>query len=83
LCNDHPPLIRINHFFEHLLDETARDPQRKGCLLVNTLLETPAEDTEITHHAAKALHDVERTLMEVLKEANWLISWIARQPPGY
>lgn len=69
LRNDQPPLSRIHAFFSRLIDETGRDPQQKGCLLVNTLLETPAEDSEITLHATKALRYVEQAFIEVLEEA--------------
>lgn len=69
LRNDQPPLGRIQAFFSRLIEETARDQQQKGCLLVNTLLETPAEDSEITLHAAKALRYVEQAFIEVLEEA--------------
>ncbi|HEY9147485.1 MAG TPA: TetR/AcrR family transcriptional regulator, partial [Gammaproteobacteria bacterium] len=69
LRSDAPPLRRIHRFFEHLLNEAACDPQEKGCLLVNTLLETPAEDREILQRAATALGYVEKTFVEVLEEA--------------
>lgn len=69
LRSDEPPLERIHRFFERLLDQAACDPQGKGCLLVNTLLETPPEEQEITQTASRALAYVERTFAEVLKEA--------------
>jgi TetR/AcrR family transcriptional repressor of nem operon len=69
LRSDEPPLERIQRFFERLLDEATNDPQEKGCLLVNTLLETPPEEREIARRAAAALGYVERTFVEVLEEA--------------
>lgn len=63
------PLARIHRFFSLLLDETVRDPEEKGCLLVNTLLETPIEEREITQRAAGALACVERAFADVLDEA--------------
>jgi TetR/AcrR family transcriptional repressor of nem operon len=63
------PLARIRRFFNLLLDETASDPEEKGCLLVNTLLETPTEEREITQRAAGALAYVEGAFADVLEEA--------------
>ena len=69
LHSDKPPLARIRLFFEHLLNEMADDPEGKGCLLVNTLLETPPEDEEINQRASQALSYVEHRFHEVLAEA--------------
>ncbi|MBL3528679.1 MAG: TetR/AcrR family transcriptional regulator [gamma proteobacterium endosymbiont of Lamellibrachia anaximandri] len=69
LNSDEPPLVRIRLFFEHLLDETAADPEGKGCLLVNTLLEVPAEDEEISQRVIQALGYVEQRFRQVLTEA--------------
>ena len=69
LHSDKPPLVRIRLFFEHLLNEMADDPEGKGCLLVNTLLETPPEDEEINQRASQALGYVEQCFREVLAEA--------------
>ncbi len=69
LNSDEPPLARIRHFFEHLLEETAADPEGKGCLLVNTLLEVPAEDEEINQRVIQALEYVEKRFCQVLTEA--------------
>ena len=69
LRSDGPPLQRIHQFFDHLLNEASRDSQAKGCLLVNTLLETPIEEREINQRAARALAYVEHAFAEVLEEA--------------
>ncbi|MBW6475830.1 MAG: TetR/AcrR family transcriptional regulator [Chromatiales bacterium] len=69
LRNDSSPLERIEYFFNRLVEETERDPQQKGCLLVNTLLETPFEDREITKKASEGLIYVEKTFAELLEEA--------------
>ena len=63
------PLERIHQFFSRLLDEITRDAHDKGCLLVNTLLETPAEDVELTTRVAEALSYVENSFAGVLEEA--------------
>lgn len=65
LYSDQKPLVRIEQFFSRVL----LDPEMKGCLLVNTLLETPVEDEEIFQHASQALRKVEQAFKENLKEA--------------
>lgn len=69
LHSGEPPLRRIELFFQNLLDEMADDPQGRGCLLVNTLLETPPEDEVINQRASQALAYVEQGFSEVLAEA--------------
>ncbi len=69
LHSEKPPLIRIRFFFDHLLDEMRSDPEEKGCLLVNTLLEVPAEDEEINQRVIQALEYVEQSFRQVLTEA--------------
>ncbi len=64
-----PPLERIRRFFAELLNGIARDPEGKGCLLINTLLEPPAADAEITQQAAAALAEVEAAFAVALEEA--------------
>lgn len=69
LRDNRPPLERIALFFDKLLKAAAEDPDNKGCLLVNTLLETPPEEQEIVQHATAGLRHVERRFVEVLQEA--------------
>jgi TetR/AcrR family transcriptional repressor of nem operon len=69
LRSDNEPLERIRIFFNQILDELAHDSQGKGCMLVNTLLESPVEEQEITNRAAEALGYVESRFVAVLDEA--------------
>lgn len=66
---DAPPLQRIHQFFAQLLKESAGDKERRGCLLVNTLLEVPADDAEINQRVAGMLQSVELEFRKVLEEA--------------
>lgn len=66
---DTPPLQRIHQFFAHLLKESARDKELRGCLLVNTLLEVSAEDAEINQRVTGMLQKVELEFRKVLEEA--------------
>ncbi|MDT8405393.1 TetR/AcrR family transcriptional regulator [Sulfuriflexus sp.] len=64
-----PPISRLRTFFAILIEETACDPEQKGCLLVNTLLEMPAEDAEINHRVSQMFAEVEGEFARILKEA--------------
>lgn len=66
---DAPPLVRIRNFFEQLMKECSLDRDVKGCLLVNTLLEIPAEDTQINRHVGQMFGFVETEFRKVLEEA--------------
>jgi len=69
LASDKPPLARIQLFFDWILQEITSDEDQKGCLLVNTLLETPPEETEIIRIAAEGLRHVEQRFRELLDTA--------------
>lgn len=59
---------RIRRFFDNLLDSSAHDPQNKGCLLINTLIEAPADEPELRRRAGEALKYVEGRFSKVLAE---------------
>lgn len=63
-----PPFERIHMFFEELVSAAALDRERKGCLLVNTLLELPLDD-ESHRLATRMLRSVEKSLCTLLQEA--------------
>ncbi len=58
---------RIGRFFEALLEGTREDPDNKGCLLINTLLEAPADEPELGQRAGEALAYVEGRFAAVLE----------------
>ncbi len=64
-----PPLQRIHNFFDELLRQSTKDRERKGCLLINTLVETPPDEIEINRRVIRMLNFVEKSLCSVLKEA--------------
>ena len=64
-----PPLQRIRDFFQYLVEQSQRDTEVRGCLLVNTLLEMPADDEEINRHVRNMLQQVEQDFCHVLEEA--------------
>ena len=69
LHDGRPPLARIRGFFDTLVDEALGDRESRGCLLVNTLLEIPAEDTEINRRVSGMFARVEKELRAVIEEA--------------
>ena len=66
---DSPPLERIRKFFDHILEQAEADEEARGCLLVNTLLEIPPEDAEISQRISDMLLQIENRFCQVLQEA--------------
>ena len=69
LNGDTPPLDRIRKFFDHLLDQAQKDDEAKGCLLVNTLLEIPPDDAEISQRVSEMLLHIEGRFCQLLLQA--------------
>ncbi|WP_349431227.1 TetR family transcriptional regulator C-terminal domain-containing protein [Methylomarinum sp. Ch1-1] len=69
LHSDDDPLQRLRAFFEQLVQESCNDPDRKGCLLINTLSEIPVQDAEINARLQRMFTEVRRELQQVLSEA--------------
>ncbi|MGR8981793.1 MAG: TetR/AcrR family transcriptional regulator [Gammaproteobacteria bacterium] len=68
LHTDQPALVRVETFFDRLIGDSVADGQRKGCLLVNTLLEIPVHDREINSRLQAMFGEVEKEFRGVLKE---------------
>ncbi|MCW9046439.1 MAG: TetR/AcrR family transcriptional regulator [Gammaproteobacteria bacterium] len=64
-----PPLKRIRLFFDHLLSQKDEDKALKSCLLVNTLLEIPPDDSEINSRIGCMFTKIENEFCTVLKLA--------------
>lgn len=69
LHNDKPPIERLTDFFNNLIQQSFSDPERKGCLLINTLSEIPVSDIEINMRLQDMFADVELELKQLLIEA--------------
>ena len=69
LSSDKPPLARIHTFFDWILAGITGDNDQRGCLLVNTLLETPPKETEIIRRATEGLRYMEQRFRELLDTA--------------
>jgi len=69
LQSDEPPLKRIRQFFDFILSQKNEDKELKSCLLVNTLLEMPPDDSEINQRVTEMFTKIESEFSEVLKMA--------------
>jgi TetR/AcrR family transcriptional repressor of nem operon len=54
-----PPREAISAFFREILDRSLTDKKRRGCMLVNSTLESAPEDREFRRIVATFLSDVE------------------------
>ena len=68
LHTDQTAIVRIETFFNRLISDSVADEHRKGCLLVNTLLEIPVQDREINSRLQAMFGEVENEFKGVLKE---------------
>jgi TetR/AcrR family transcriptional repressor of nem operon len=62
------PLQRVRELFMYIVDDTCRKDSH-GCLLVNALLETPADDAELRKRIAAMFRGLEVAIKEILVEA--------------
>jgi len=69
LQSEEAPLKRIRQFFDYILNQQNSDKELKSCLLVNTLLEMPAKDSEINQRVSTMFFKIENEFSEVLKLA--------------
>jgi len=72
LRHDLSPADRIRGVFERIIESSDRDPDNKGCMMVNTLLETPADDKEINDRLREMFESVENKLRDIVTEAQQL-----------
>lgn len=82
LQSEETPLLRIRHFFDFLLNQTIEDKDQKSCLLVNTLLEIPPDDSEINLLIASMFAQIEQLFCNVLVEAQQDKTLVAEEKPA-
>jgi len=58
-CEALPPLEAIQRFFEEILSRSLNDRQHKGCMLVNSAMETAPHDGELKQSIAAVLARIE------------------------
>ncbi|ESS66725.1 transcriptional regulator, TetR family protein [Methyloglobulus morosus KoM1] len=81
LHDDGSPNKRLESFFYQLVQESCSDPNRKGCMLINTLSETPAHDAEINLRLQQMFTEIELALKGVLVECQVLGQLNTHQRP--
>ena len=69
LSSELSPLNAIRGFFEKLVSECNQDHDRKGCLVINTLLQVPASDVEISKQVIGIISKLEKAFLSLLNEA--------------
>ncbi|HID81675.1 MAG TPA: TetR/AcrR family transcriptional regulator [Chromatiales bacterium] len=68
LEGDGSPLQRVRELFMYIVGDSCHKDSH-GCMLVNALLETPADDEELRSRIAKMFRQLERAIKKVLIEA--------------
>ena len=58
------PVAAIALMFDSMVDECAADKAHKGCLIVNTALELPQHDSDVSDIVKAAMADIERFFAE-------------------
>lgn len=81
LHTDQTAIVRIETFFNRLVNDSVTDEHRKGCFLVNTLLEIPVDDQEINSRLQAMFKEVENEFRDVLKEHKASGEYASTQSP--
>jgi TetR/AcrR family transcriptional regulator, transcriptional repressor for nem operon len=63
-CAELPPLEAISAFFGEILKRSLKDPDHKGCMLVNAALDAGPDDPEFRKSVAAALTLIETFFLE-------------------
>ena len=67
--NDETALVKFQNYFDLIVKSSLSKDGCKGCLMVNTILETPLDDSEIKDRITKVFHDVELVFKKALEDA--------------
>ena len=66
---DEPALLKFRNYFDLIVKSSLSKNGWKGCLMVNTILEIPLDDSEIKGRITKVFHDVELVFKKTLEDA--------------
>ena len=66
---DEPALLKFRSYFDLIVKSSLSKDGCKGCLMVNTILEIPLDDSEIKGRITKVFHDVELVFKKILEDA--------------
>jgi len=64
-----PALETLKKFIHGMMDAALADPNRRGCLIANTVMELAPHESEIANRLGTALRAVEETIFKVLTRA--------------
>jgi TetR/AcrR family transcriptional regulator, transcriptional repressor for nem operon len=74
------PALAITTFFHEIVLRSLSDPERRGCLMVNTIFEASAGDDSLSQGVVEALAFVERFFLGRLRAAQ-SAGRLAAEPP--
>jgi TetR/AcrR family transcriptional repressor of nem operon len=64
-----PALPTLHRFINGMIEGGLADPQRRGCLIANTVMELSPHENEIAGTLRQAIHRIEETFFKVLIRA--------------
>ena len=66
---DDPVSVKFEKYFDRLIKSSLAKDGGRGCLMVNTIIEIPAHDSEIKARITKVFHEVEQIFKNALDDA--------------
>src|SRR5260370_30412185 len=80
-CEELPPLVEIEAFFDEIVKRSLTDRDRKGCMLVNAALDVAPHDPEFRKVVAEVLRRIEAFFLKCV-ETGRTDRTITRPPPA-
>lgn len=74
------PVSAIHAFFQELIEKSLSDPEKRGCMIVNTALDIAAHDEEIREIVSNLLGEIEGFFRRAVQAAN--LVQLAQQKRG-
>lgn len=62
-----PPRRALEVFLEEAIEESVNDDERRGCFIVNTMLELAPHDPEITRYVTRVIKEAEASLERIIR----------------
>jgi TetR/AcrR family transcriptional regulator, transcriptional repressor for nem operon len=66
---DEPALVKFRNYFDLLVKSSLSKDGYRGCLMVNTILEIPVDNSDLRDRITKVFHDVELVFKKALDDA--------------
>lgn len=66
--SDGPADEKLEALFEAVLADTLQDPQRKGCLMVNTITELASQEPELAQQLERNTHHIEELFARLIRQ---------------